>query len=54
MGRDQFPGRNSSNLDLLLRRFNEIQYWTSTEVLMAQTQTKRLLILQKFIKIAMQ
>lgn len=54
IGRDQFSGRNSSNLDLLLRRFNEVQYWTSTEVLLASSFTKRFNILKKFIKIAAQ
>uniref|UniRef100_A0A915DST8 Ras-GEF domain-containing protein n=1 Tax=Ditylenchus dipsaci TaxID=166011 RepID=A0A915DST8_9BILA len=53
IGRDQFPGRMPSNLDLLLRRFNEVQYWVSTEVLLASSAAKRLSTLKKFIKIAM-
>ncbi|KAE9418119.1 hypothetical protein Angca_006761, partial [Angiostrongylus cantonensis] len=52
IGRDQFPGRIPSNLDLLMRRFNEVQYWATTEVLLAQPQ-KRVNTLRKFIKIAM-
>uniref|UniRef100_A0A158P826 Cyclic nucleotide-binding domain-containing protein n=1 Tax=Angiostrongylus cantonensis TaxID=6313 RepID=A0A158P826_ANGCA len=51
IGRDQFPGRIPSNLDLLMRRFNEVQYWATTEVLLAQPQ-KRVNTLRKFIKIA--
>ncbi|VDK85626.1 unnamed protein product [Onchocerca ochengi] len=51
-GREQFPNRVTSNLDLLMRRFNEVQFWTTTEVLLAHGNTKRLSILKKFIKIA--
>ncbi|KJH45385.1 RasGEF domain protein [Dictyocaulus viviparus] len=52
IGRDQFPGRIPSNLDLLMRRFNEVQYWATTEVLLASPQ-KRVHTLRKFIKIAL-
>ncbi|PIO67910.1 hypothetical protein TELCIR_10327 [Teladorsagia circumcincta] len=52
IGRDQFPGRVPSNLDLLMRRFNEVQYWATTEVLLSLPQ-KRVTTLRKFIKIAM-
>ncbi|MFH4980464.1 hypothetical protein AB6A40_007173 [Gnathostoma spinigerum] len=52
VGRDHFPGRISSNLDLLMRRFNEVQFWTTTEVLLAHGTSKRLAMLKKFIKIA--
>ncbi|VDO32959.1 unnamed protein product [Onchocerca flexuosa] len=51
-GREQFPSRITSNLDLLMRRFNEVQFWTTTEILLAHGNTKRLSILKKFIKIA--
>ncbi|VBB28110.1 unnamed protein product [Acanthocheilonema viteae] len=51
-GHEQFPNRITSNLDLLMRRFNEVQFWTTTEVLLAQGNTKRLSVLKKFIKIA--
>ncbi|MCP9259158.1 Rap guanine nucleotide exchange factor 1 [Dirofilaria immitis] len=51
-GREQFPSRITSNLDLLMRRFNEVQFWTTTEILLAHGSTKRLSILKKFIKIA--
>ncbi|CAI4231077.1 unnamed protein product [Auanema sp. JU1783] len=52
IGREQFPGRVPSNLDLMMRRFNEVQYWATTEVLLA-VASKRVNILRKFIKIAM-
>ncbi|CAJ0580913.1 unnamed protein product, partial [Mesorhabditis spiculigera] len=50
-GRDQFPGKVPSNLDLLLRRFNEVQYWATTEILLSPPH-RRLATLRKFIKIA--
>ncbi|KAK0418615.1 hypothetical protein QR680_013671 [Steinernema hermaphroditum] len=52
IGRDQFPGRVPSNLDILMRRFNEVQFWTTTEILLAHNASKRLNLLKKFIKIA--
>uniref|UniRef100_A0AC34FE14 Rap guanine nucleotide exchange factor 4 n=1 Tax=Panagrolaimus sp. ES5 TaxID=591445 RepID=A0AC34FE14_9BILA len=51
IGRDQFSGRMPSNLDILLRRFNEVQYWTTTEILLA-SPSKRVVYLKKLIKIA--
>uniref|UniRef100_A0A914Y9T6 Ras-GEF domain-containing protein n=1 Tax=Panagrolaimus superbus TaxID=310955 RepID=A0A914Y9T6_9BILA len=51
IGRDQFSGRMPSNLDILLRRFNEVQYWTTTEILLA-APSKRVVYLKKLIKIA--
>ena len=51
IGRDQFPGKMPSNLDILLRRFNEVQYWVTTEILLANP-TKRVAFLKKLIKIA--
>lgn len=50
-GRDQFPGRIPCNLDILIRRFNEVQYWATTEVLLAPA-AKRLTIFKRLIKIA--
>ncbi|GMR40650.1 hypothetical protein PMAYCL1PPCAC_10845, partial [Pristionchus mayeri] len=50
-GRDAFPGHIPSNLDLLLRRFNEVQYWATTEVLVARAP-KCVQSLRKLIKIA--
>uniref|UniRef100_A0A0N5AW49 Rap guanine nucleotide exchange factor 4-like n=1 Tax=Syphacia muris TaxID=451379 RepID=A0A0N5AW49_9BILA len=51
-GRNQFPGWIPANLDLLLRRFNEVQFWATTEVLLAQGPSRRLGILKKLIKTA--
>jgi len=41
-----------SNLDLFLRRFNEIQFWVVTEMCLANTIGKRVQLLRKFIKLA--
>lgn len=54
VGRNKFPGRSPSNLDILLRRFNEVQYWATTEVLLSATPAKRLANVKKLIKTAMQ
>uniref|UniRef100_A0A914X9L4 Rap guanine nucleotide exchange factor 4 n=1 Tax=Plectus sambesii TaxID=2011161 RepID=A0A914X9L4_9BILA len=54
IGRDRFAGRVPCNLDLLVRRFNEVQFWTTTEVLLAPNASKRIHLLKKFIKIATQ
>ncbi|KAK3093903.1 hypothetical protein FSP39_021642 [Pinctada imbricata] len=51
MGRHQF-GAITANLDIFLRRFNEIQYWVVTEMMLAQNVGKRVQLLRKFIKIA--
>lgn len=53
VGREKFNGRNPSNLDILLRRFNEIQFWTTTEILLAPNPNKRVNVLKKFVKIAL-
>lgn len=50
-GRERFS-KITSNLDLLIRRFNEIQYWVITEVCNEHNLQKRTKILSKFIKIA--
>ncbi|GLH02088.1 Guanine nucleotide-releasing factor 2 [Gryllus bimaculatus] len=50
-GRHNF-GQITSNLDVFLRRFNEIQYWVVTELCMTQSLSKRVQILRKFIKLA--
>uniref|UniRef100_A0A0K0FB67 Rap guanine nucleotide exchange factor 1 (inferred by orthology to a C. elegans protein) n=1 Tax=Strongyloides venezuelensis TaxID=75913 RepID=A0A0K0FB67_STRVS len=52
LGRDKFPGQSCSNLDILMRRFNEIQYWCVTEILLGRCHARRVEILKKFIKIA--
>jgi len=50
-GRSSFE-RTTANLDLLLGRFNEVQYWVVTEMCLAQSISKRVQLLRKFIKIA--
>uniref|UniRef100_A0A0K0EC56 Rap guanine nucleotide exchange factor 4 n=1 Tax=Strongyloides stercoralis TaxID=6248 RepID=A0A0K0EC56_STRER len=52
LGRDKFPGQSCSNLDILMRRFNEMQYWAVTEILLQRCHARRVEILRKFIKIA--
>ncbi|XP_054286535.1 rap guanine nucleotide exchange factor 4 isoform X2 [Macrosteles quadrilineatus] len=42
----------TANLDVFLRRFNEIQYWVVTELLLTQSLSKRVSILRKMIKLA--
>ncbi|XP_031154836.1 rap guanine nucleotide exchange factor 5-like isoform X1 [Sander lucioperca] len=39
-------------LELLLQRFNEVQLWVMTEVLLCPTLCKRVQLIKKFIKIA--
>lgn len=50
-GSHQFK-KITANLDLLLRRFNEVQYWIVTEMLLTQNVSKRVMLLKKFIKLA--
>ncbi|XP_078571706.1 rap guanine nucleotide exchange factor 4-like isoform X4 [Branchiostoma floridae x Branchiostoma japonicum] len=50
-GRHKF-GKITSNLDLLLRRFNEVQFWVVTEMCLTPQVGKRVQLLRKFIKIA--
>ncbi|XP_063842158.1 LOW QUALITY PROTEIN: rap guanine nucleotide exchange factor 4-like [Scylla paramamosain] len=50
-GRDHF-GEVMCNLDVFLRRFNEIQYWVVTEMCLANALSKRSQLLRKFIKLA--
>ncbi|XP_054718536.1 rap guanine nucleotide exchange factor 4-like isoform X2 [Uloborus diversus] len=50
-GRHQFR-KIMSNLDVFLRRFNEIQFWVATEMTLANTIGRRVTLLRKFIKIA--
>ncbi|XP_011404348.2 PREDICTED: rap guanine nucleotide exchange factor 4-like isoform X2 [Amphimedon queenslandica] len=50
-GRHRFS-RITSNLDVMIRRFNEVQYWTVTEICKESNLQKRVKIIQKFIKIA--
>ncbi|CAI2347462.1 unnamed protein product [Caenorhabditis sp. 36 PRJEB53466] len=51
IGRESFPMSMPFNLDLLVRRFNEVQHWATTEVLLANEEN-RVEILKKFIAVA--
>ncbi|KAG7282240.1 hypothetical protein CRUP_038408 [Coryphaenoides rupestris] len=44
--------RTTANLDLFLRRFNELQLWVVTEVCLCSQLNKRVQLFKKFIKIA--
>ncbi|GIY16401.1 rap guanine nucleotide exchange factor 4 [Caerostris darwini] len=50
-GRHQFR-KIMSNLDVFLRRFNEIQHWVVTEMVLCNNLSRRVALLRKFIKIA--
>ncbi|XP_015366175.1 PREDICTED: rap guanine nucleotide exchange factor 4-like [Diuraphis noxia] len=50
-GRHRFQ-QITANLDIFLRRFNEIQYWVITEICTSQNISKRTNILKKMIKLA--
>ena len=50
-GRQNF-GKITANLDVFLRRFNEVQYWVVTEICLTTPVSKRVQLLRKFIKIA--
>ncbi|XP_009302705.1 rap guanine nucleotide exchange factor 4 isoform X3 [Danio rerio] len=50
-GRHHFK-KTTANLDLFLRRFNEVQLWVVTEVCLCPALSKRVQLLKKFIKIA--
>ncbi|XP_037046134.1 rap guanine nucleotide exchange factor 4 isoform X2 [Bradysia coprophila] len=50
-GRHHF-GKITANLDVFIRRFNEIQYWIVTEIVSTQSLSKRVSLLRKFIKLA--
>ncbi|KRZ19058.1 Rap guanine nucleotide exchange factor 4 [Trichinella zimbabwensis] len=53
VGRNLFPGKVPVNLDLLIRRFNELQFWVITEILLCGSVSKRAHVVKKFIKIAL-
>ncbi|CAD7014654.1 unnamed protein product [Ceratitis capitata] len=50
-GRHHF-GKITANLDVFLRRFNELQYWIVTDIVSASSMSKRVGLLRKFIKLA--
>lgn len=46
------PTQITANLDVFIRRFNEIQYWIVTEIVLTPSLGKRVSLLRKFIKLA--
>ncbi|KAF6209024.1 hypothetical protein GE061_014767 [Apolygus lucorum] len=50
-GRHRF-NQSTANLDVFLRRFNELQYWVVTEICMTSSLSKRVHVLRKIIKLA--
>lgn len=42
----------TANLDVFIRRFNEIQFWVVTEIVSTVSHGKRVSLLRKFIKLA--
>lgn len=42
----------TANLDVFIRRFNELQYWVATELCSATSLGRRVSLLRKFIKLA--
>ncbi|RWS21385.1 cAMP-dependent rap1 guanine-nucleotide exchange factor-like protein, partial [Leptotrombidium deliense] len=50
-GRHNF-GQITSNLDVFLRHFNEIQYWVVTEIVLTTNLSRRVQLVRKFIKVA--
>lgn len=51
LGRHNF-NQITANLDVFLRRFNEIQFWVVTEIVSTHSLSKRVAVLRKFIKLA--
>ncbi|XP_046848334.1 rap guanine nucleotide exchange factor 4-like isoform X2 [Xenia sp. Carnegie-2017] len=51
-GVKNFSGKVTTNLDLFLRRLDEIQFWVATELALACHISRRVQLLKKFIKIA--
>ncbi|CAF1204041.1 unnamed protein product [Adineta steineri] len=45
-------GKITANLDIFMRRFNEIQFWIVTEICLTPSPGKRVQLLRKFIKLA--
>ncbi|XP_053704891.1 rap guanine nucleotide exchange factor 3 isoform X2 [Synchiropus splendidus] len=51
-GRHKFPAAITANLERLVRRFNEVQFWVVTELCLCEDLVKRAVLLKKFIKMA--
>ncbi|KAH0628982.1 hypothetical protein JD844_010682, partial [Phrynosoma platyrhinos] len=51
-GLQKFPNATTANLERFLRRFNELQFWVTTEICLCPDVIKRAQLLRKFIKMA--
>ncbi|KAJ6631252.1 hypothetical protein lerEdw1_014664 [Lerista edwardsae] len=51
-GQQKFPNATAANLERFLRRFNELQFWVTTELCLCPDVIKRAQLLRKFIKLA--
>ncbi|XP_067400676.1 rap guanine nucleotide exchange factor 3 isoform X1 [Emydura macquarii macquarii] len=51
-GQQTFPSATTANLERVMRRFNELQYWIASEVCLCAEPGKRAQLLRKFIKLA--
>uniref|UniRef100_A0A8C0H8T7 Rap guanine nucleotide exchange factor 3 n=1 Tax=Chelonoidis abingdonii TaxID=106734 RepID=A0A8C0H8T7_CHEAB len=51
-GQQTFPSATTANLERVMRRFNELQYWIATELCLCVEPGKRAQLLRKFIKLA--
>ncbi|XP_043362201.1 rap guanine nucleotide exchange factor 3 isoform X3 [Dermochelys coriacea] len=51
-GQQTFPSATTANLERVMRRFNELQYWIATELCLCAEPGKRAQLLRKFIKLA--
>ncbi|KAH1176441.1 hypothetical protein KIL84_021175 [Mauremys mutica] len=51
-GQQTFPSATTANLERVMRRFNELQYWIVTELCLCVEPGRRAQLLRKFIKLA--
>lgn len=54
MGPQKFHDVTTANLERVMRRFNELQYWVATELCLCPELPRRAQLLRKFIKLAAQ
>uniref|UniRef100_H3BIN0 Rap guanine nucleotide exchange factor 3 n=1 Tax=Latimeria chalumnae TaxID=7897 RepID=H3BIN0_LATCH len=52
LGRHVFGNITTANLERFVCRFNEIQFWVVTEIVLCSDLNKRVTLLKKFIKVA--
>lgn len=50
----KFHAVTTANLERVMRRFNELQYWVATELCLCAEVGRRAQLLRKFIKLAAQ